>query len=135
VSQIKEQLEAIGDTIEEVDLVMTTLNGIPKSWESFIHGISSRRKLTMFNRLREDCTQEEARLAAREENLGNDDQALATHARKGKRRKEKERGSSPQEISKVTEVSKDSKILFDTHPLRQLRFSFSFCIFFEEQNP
>jgi hypothetical protein len=36
VSQIKEQLEAIGDTIEEAKLVMTTLNGLPKSWESFI---------------------------------------------------------------------------------------------------
>ena len=31
VSQIKEQLESIGDTIEEVELVMTTLNGLPKS--------------------------------------------------------------------------------------------------------
>jgi hypothetical protein len=47
-----------------------------------------RRKLTKFSRLWEDCTQEEARLAAREEKLGDDDQALATHARKGKRRKE-----------------------------------------------
>jgi hypothetical protein len=88
VSQIKEQLEAIGDTVEEAELVMTTLNGLPKSWESFIQGICSRRKLTKFNRLWEDCTQEEARLAAREEKLGNDDQALAVHARKGKSRKE-----------------------------------------------
>jgi hypothetical protein len=31
VSQIKEQLEAIGDTIEEAELVMTTLNGLPRS--------------------------------------------------------------------------------------------------------
>jgi hypothetical protein len=29
VSQIKEQLEAIGDTIKEAELVMTTLNGLP----------------------------------------------------------------------------------------------------------
>ena len=37
----------------------------------------------------EDCTQEEARLVAREEKLGDDEnQALATHARKGKSRKE-----------------------------------------------
>jgi hypothetical protein len=28
VSQIKEQLEAIGDTIKEVELEMTTLNGL-----------------------------------------------------------------------------------------------------------
>jgi hypothetical protein len=43
VSQIKEQLEAIGDTVEEVELVMTTLNGLPKSWESFIQGIWFKR--------------------------------------------------------------------------------------------
>ena len=30
VSQIKEQLEAIGDMVEEVEIVMTTLNGIPR---------------------------------------------------------------------------------------------------------
>ena len=88
MSQIEEQLEAIGDTVEEAKLVMTTLNGLPKSWESFIQEICSRRKLTKFNRLWEDFTREEARLAAREEKLGNDDQALAIHARKGKNEKE-----------------------------------------------
>ena len=36
MSQIREQLEAIGDTIEEAKLMMTTLNGLPGSWESFI---------------------------------------------------------------------------------------------------
>ena len=36
VSQIKEQLEAIGDMAEEVEIVMTTLNGLPRDWESFI---------------------------------------------------------------------------------------------------
>ena len=33
VSQIKEQLEVIGDTIKEVELVMNTLNALPKYWE------------------------------------------------------------------------------------------------------
>jgi hypothetical protein len=83
VSQIKEQLEAIGDTIKEVELVMTTLNGLCRSWESFIQGIFSRRRITRFTRLWEDCTQEEARLEAREEELGDEEnQALAAHARK-----------------------------------------------------
>ena len=30
VSQIKEQLEAIGDMVEEEEAVMTTLNGLPR---------------------------------------------------------------------------------------------------------
>ena len=42
-----------------------------------------RRKLTKFSKLWEDCTQEEARLEAREEKLGDEEnQALAAHTRK-----------------------------------------------------
>jgi hypothetical protein len=51
VSHIEEQREAIGDTVEEAEIMMTTLNGLPNSWESFIQGIYSRRNLTKFNRL------------------------------------------------------------------------------------
>ena len=36
VSRIKEQLEAIGDIVEEAEIVMTSLNGLPRDWESFI---------------------------------------------------------------------------------------------------
>ena len=68
---------------------MTTLNGLPNSWESFIQGIFSRRKLTKFNRLWEYCTQEEVRLEARKEKIeSNEDQTLTAHARKGKNKKE-----------------------------------------------
>ena len=49
VSQIKEQLEAINDMLEEVEFVMTTLNGIPRDWEYFIRGICPIRKLTKFS--------------------------------------------------------------------------------------
>ena len=51
VSQIKEQIEAIGDSVEEAELVMTTMNSLPRSWDLFIKGICSRRKITKFNRL------------------------------------------------------------------------------------
>ena len=36
VSQIKDHLEAIGDTVEEAKIVMATLNGLPRYWEAFI---------------------------------------------------------------------------------------------------
>ena len=36
VSLIKEQLEVAEDNVEEGDIVMTTLNGLPRSWDSFI---------------------------------------------------------------------------------------------------
>ena len=36
VAQIKDQLESIGEMVEEAEVVMTTLNGLPRDWESFI---------------------------------------------------------------------------------------------------
>jgi hypothetical protein len=76
-------------------MVMTTLNGIPSSWDSFIQGICLRRKLIKFSRLWEDCTQEEERMVEREEKLRDVDQALAAHTKKGKSKKEP---SSPKNL-------------------------------------
>ena len=70
VSQIKEQLHAIGDIVEEAEVVTTTLNGLHRSWESFIQGVFFRRKMPKFSKLWEDCIQEEARIAVRDEKLG-----------------------------------------------------------------
>jgi hypothetical protein len=81
-------------------MVMTTLNGLPRSWDSFIQGICSRRKLIKFSRLWEDFTQEEARLVAREEKLRDDDQDLAAHTRKGKSKKEPSSPKKPQKSKK-----------------------------------
>ena len=64
---------------------MTTLNGLPRSWDSFIQGIYGRKKLVKFSRLWEECSQEEARIAAREEKMGSEDQALIVHSKKNRR--------------------------------------------------
>ena len=50
VSQIEKQLEAM-EEVENGEILMTTLNGLPRSWDSFIQGICVRRKLINFNRL------------------------------------------------------------------------------------
>ena len=51
VSQIKEQSEAVEENVEEGEIVMTTLNGLPRSWDSFTQGICARRKLISFSGL------------------------------------------------------------------------------------
>ena len=71
---------------------MTTLNGLPRSWDSFIQGICARKKLVKFRRLWEECSQEEAWIAAREENMGSEDQALMVHSKSTKRRSHHPRG-------------------------------------------
>ena len=60
VSQIKEQLESVDEEVENAEIVMTNLNGLPRSWDSFIQGIYARKKLVKFSRLWEEFSQEEA---------------------------------------------------------------------------
>ena len=73
--------------MEELEVVMTTLNGLPRSWESFIQGVCSRRKMPKFNKLWEDCIQEEARIVVKDEKLGSsEDQALFVRPKKGRGR-------------------------------------------------
>ena len=76
-------------------MAMTTLNGLPREWDSFIRGICARRKLTKFSKLWEECVKEEGRIINREEKLiENEDQALATHTKNG-RIKRKSQGFFP----------------------------------------
>jgi hypothetical protein len=51
ISQIKDQLVSIGDPVEDVELVTTTLNGFPPSWDPFVQGICARRKLPKFDKI------------------------------------------------------------------------------------
>ena len=51
VSQIKEKLEAVDEEVENSEIVMTTLNALPRSWNSFIQEIYVRKKLVKFSRL------------------------------------------------------------------------------------
>ena len=43
VSQFKEQLEAIEDKIDEIELVMIALNGLARPWDSFIQTMCARK--------------------------------------------------------------------------------------------
>ena len=61
---------------------MTTLNALPRTWDSFIQGICARKKLVKFSRLWEECSQEEARIAAQEENMGSEDQTIYSNNRR-----------------------------------------------------
>ena len=65
--------------MDDVELVTTTLNGFPPSWDAFVQGICTRRKLPKFDKLWIDCTQEEARLISNAQNTNDEEnQALAT---------------------------------------------------------
>jgi hypothetical protein len=82
ISEFKEQLEAIGDTIDEDKLIVTALNGLTRPWDAFIQTICARSKKLKF-----DSLWEESRVANREALLSRDeDQVLATHTKGGRKK-------------------------------------------------
>jgi CRISPR/Cas system CSM-associated protein Csm2 small subunit len=103
ISEFKEQLEAIGDTIDEDELIMTTLNGLIRPWDAFIQTICAKMEKLKFDRLWEECIQEETRVANREALIArDDDQALATHTKRGRKKPyfQKETHKEPQPPNK-----------------------------------
>jgi hypothetical protein len=89
ISEIIDQLGAIGVTIIDRKIFIIILNALPSHWDPFIQSISGREDLPQFDRLWADYTQEETRLIARgvQDSHHDDNQALASHAKKGKRRR------------------------------------------------
>jgi hypothetical protein len=84
ISEIKEQLETIGEIMSDRELVLTTLKNLPKHWEPFLQSITGRESLPTFDRLWTDCTQEELRLRNRGvEDSPEENHALALHTKKG----------------------------------------------------
>jgi hypothetical protein len=59
------KISEIRETISDRELVLTTLNALPRHWEPFLQSISGRAELPNFDHLWTDCTQEEIKLIAR----------------------------------------------------------------------
>ena len=55
ITHIKEKLSAIGDTLDEDELVMIALNGLTRTWDSFIQTLCARKESMMFDIVWEDC--------------------------------------------------------------------------------
>lgn len=59
ISQIRNQIQQIGESIAEQELVIKTLNGLPISWDAFAAGVSSWKEVHIFEKLWTLCGQEE----------------------------------------------------------------------------
>jgi hypothetical protein len=53
------RLSAIGEKIEDAKLENVALNGVSKSWEPFVKEVCSRENILDWQRLWDDCIQEE----------------------------------------------------------------------------
>ena len=58
ISQIRHQLMAIRDKVEDDDLVQTIFDALPESWETFLTSVNGREVQPNFKRLWHDCLEE-----------------------------------------------------------------------------
>jgi hypothetical protein len=56
ISQIKDQPEVVGDSVDAIDIVTTTLNDFPSSCDPFVQGICARSKFPKSEKLWIDTT-------------------------------------------------------------------------------
>ena len=106
LTQIKDELGAVGSKTWDEELVRIALNAFSKPWDTFVKGVVDREKLPDWQRLWDDFVQEETRMG---QCLGSsssapqivDEEALSL-ARKGKgKAKKKKGGKKNTDMSKV----------------------------------
>ena len=51
ITELRDKIKFSGDNLEEKDLVMITLNGLPPYWKYFIQTISGQTKFPRFDHL------------------------------------------------------------------------------------
>ena len=84
ISQIRDQLIAIGDKVKNDDLVQTLFDGLPATCERFPASLNGREIQPNFERLWHDCIEEEGRIQIRSEPPPEKVHALATKTKKRK---------------------------------------------------
>jgi hypothetical protein len=82
--------------MDDDDLVQAIFDGLPSSWETFLSSVSGREIQPTFERLWDDCLQEESRTATRSEPTKEEHLALASRfkgKKKGSQRKPNTKGT------------------------------------------
>ena len=96
VGSLRDELTSIGYIIDDKELTLMAINGLPDSWDILSQGVNARDKLPDFNRLKADCLQEEARQLKKGRKLKTKDEelhVLNTNSYKGKKKHFKKKGN------------------------------------------
>ena len=86
VSEIRDQLQELGEIMSGKEMTTIVLNALPKEWGNFTSSIYGKKEATPFNKLWSLCKIEETRLKAKSY-IGSNEQTQAFVAmtnRKGK---------------------------------------------------
>ena len=90
ITQVRDELAAVGETMQGSELVRIALGGFPKKWEVFVDGIVARENLHGWERLWDDFIQEEIRRGSKNGGQhGGDDEENVVRSTMGKKKTKK----------------------------------------------
>ena len=87
IVELKDKLATMQSQMDDKELSMISLRGLPLSRETFIKGLSSHPKLPKFDQLKNECSQEESRLASRGLIANQESDIQALYSKSNKKRK------------------------------------------------
>ena len=91
ITNVRDELAAIGEVIQPTELVRIAVNGLPSSWMNFVDGVCARETLPTWERFWDDCIQTEIRkgqLGAAKPVQQDEDVALLVRRKKCKGKKQ-----------------------------------------------
>jgi hypothetical protein len=109
ITQVRDELAAVGETIQGSELVRTALSGFPKKWEVFVEGIVARENIPSCKRLWDNCIQEEIRRGSKNacQHAEDDEENVSLPVKRNKKSKKgfkggtKSKGEGKKDMSKV----------------------------------
>ena len=108
ITDVRDELAAIGETFVEIELVRTTLHGFPKSWEVFVDGIVARENLPGWDRMLSDYVHNEIRRS--QNGIGKqEDEGNVALVAKGKKEKLEQGASTSSTKGKGKHKKKEGK--------------------------
>lgn len=113
ISQMKDELAVVGETIQPTQLVRIALGGFSKKWDVFVDGIVAHENLSGWETLWYDFMQEEIRQGSKNGGQQNgDDEENVALAGKGKKKSKKgSKGGNKQKGEGKKDMSKSSALL------------------------
>jgi hypothetical protein len=82
--------------MDNVELMNVAFNVLPKAWEPFVNGVCSREHLVYWQRLWDDCIQEETQEDSKRNKQGSSDDNLSfvSKTKKGKGKSSNKKGNN-----------------------------------------
>ena len=108
ITQVRDEIGAIGEVIESVELMRTTLNGVAKPWVVFVESVIAREHMPSWDRLWDDFIQEETCRGYVQGSTSHskDNEKKGALAAKGKKTKKGSKGGTKQQDGEKKDMSK-----------------------------